>query len=61
MPIISPDNSRGMEVAIIGPTNAGKSSLLNACVGRSITAVSEKANTTYDIKLGVFTDIEHNS
>lgn len=57
-PIISPENSRSLEVCIIGPTNAGKSSLINAFVEKQLSAVSEKANTTYDTKMGILTDIE---
>jgi tRNA modification GTPase len=39
----------GLFVAIIGPPNAGKSSLLNALAGRDVAIVSETAGTTRDI------------
>lgn len=39
----------GFEVAIIGPPNAGKSSLLNRIARREVALVSEVAGTTRDI------------
>src|SRR5262249_3996703 len=39
----------GFRVAIAGPPNAGKSSLLNALVRREAAIVSEEAGTTRDI------------
>ncbi|GAA0552559.1 tRNA modification GTPase [Rhizomicrobium palustre] len=39
----------GLFVAIVGPPNAGKSSLINALAGRDVAIVSEKAGTTRDI------------
>lgn len=39
----------GFEVAIVGPPNAGKSTLLNALAGREAALVSEVAGTTRDI------------
>ncbi len=40
---------RGVEIAIIGPPNAGKSSLLNALVQREAAIVSDIPGTTRDV------------
>lgn len=47
----------GFEVAIVGPPNAGKSTLLNALAGRDAALTSEIAGTTRDI-IEVRMDIE---
>jgi tRNA modification GTPase len=39
----------GFKIAIIGPTNAGKSSLLNNLSNRDVAIVSETAGTTRDV------------
>jgi tRNA modification GTPase len=39
----------GLQIAIIGPPNAGKSSLLNLLVRRDMAIVSETAGTTRDV------------
>ena len=39
----------GFEVAIVGPPNAGKSSLLNALAGREAAITSDVAGTTRDV------------
>ncbi|MGZ3214992.1 tRNA uridine-5-carboxymethylaminomethyl(34) synthesis GTPase MnmE [Paracoccus sp. T5] len=40
---------QGFEVAIIGPPNAGKSSLMNSLARRDVAIVSEVAGTTRDV------------
>ncbi|PLX38197.1 MAG: tRNA uridine-5-carboxymethylaminomethyl(34) synthesis GTPase MnmE [Hyphomicrobiales bacterium] len=39
----------GVEVAVMGPPNAGKSSLLNALAHRDVAIVTEEAGTTRDV------------
>lgn len=39
----------GIRIAIVGPPNAGKSSLLNALAGRNAVITSEQAGTTRDV------------
>ena len=39
----------GFKIAIVGPTNAGKSSLLNYLSRREVAIVSELAGTTRDV------------
>jgi len=58
---VPPPQSKSLDVGIIGSTNAGKSSLVNALTGGTISAVSPKSNTTLDIREGIWTDTESKS
>jgi small GTP-binding protein len=53
----SPLDSKHLDIGIIGPPNAGKSSLMNLIVGRNISAVSGKYGTTYEKIEGIYTDV----
>ena len=54
----SPIDSLSLEVGILGPPNAGKSSLVNSLVSEDISAVSSKYGTTYETIEGVYTEID---
>lgn len=45
----------------MGAPNAGKSSILNFITEKSISAVSNKYNTTDEAKLGIYTDYDSKS
>ncbi|KAM9988170.1 hypothetical protein ACTFIZ_003543 [Dictyostelium cf. discoideum] len=48
------ENSKTLNVAIIGAPNAGKSTLVNSIVGEKICAVSPTEHTTRDAVLGIY-------
>lgn len=52
------ENSKFMNVAIVGPVNAGKSSLLNCIIGKDVSAVSSKRNTTFENLEGILSSLE---
>ncbi|KFK44890.1 hypothetical protein AALP_AA1G316100 [Arabis alpina] len=49
------EDQKSLNVGIIGPPNAGKSSLTNVMVGTKVAAASRKTNTTTHEVLGVLT------
>ncbi|XP_039292056.1 GTPase Era, mitochondrial [Nilaparvata lugens] len=42
----SPEGSKILKTAVIGPPNVGKSTLINQIMGRAVFAISSKAHTT---------------
>ena len=46
----SPIGSKLIEVAVVGPPNAGKSSLINTIIQKELTASSNKKGTTDELK-----------
>lgn len=53
---VSPPNAKLLKIGIFGPTNVGKSALLNRLVNRNVSAVSNKCFTTTEPKIGINTD-----
>ena len=54
-----PMKNRLIKVALVGKTNAGKSTLINAMVGEKISIINKKINTTQVSTLGI-KNIKHN-
>ena len=54
----SPMGSKSIEACLLGAPNAGKSSLMNTIVGKNVSAISNKYNTTDEATKGIFTDFE---
>ena len=42
-----------IKIAILGKTNAGKSTLINNIVGEKISIVNKKINTTNELTIGI--------
>ena len=56
-PVDSPERSRALSCCLVGPTNAGKSTLLNSLLDFRVSAVSDKIHTTRENTLGYLTDV----
>lgn len=54
--VVSPERSRTLKCCLIGPTNAGKSTLLNRLLNKRVAAVSPKIHTTRENTIGFLTD-----
>jgi GTP-binding protein Era len=54
---VTPTGGKFSKIAIWGPTNSGKSQLLNSLIGREISAVSNKAFTSDSVIKGIKTDV----
>ena len=42
-----------IKIALIGNTNAGKSTLMNSMVGKTVSIINKKINTTQNIIKGI--------
>eukprot|EP00013_Stygamoeba_regulata_P002950 CAMPEP_0177633106 /NCGR_PEP_ID=MMETSP0447-20121125/2656_1 /TAXON_ID=0 /ORGANISM="Stygamoeba regulata, Strain BSH-02190019" /LENGTH=224 /DNA_ID=CAMNT_0019134735 /DNA_START=176 /DNA_END=847 /DNA_ORIENTATION=+ len=54
-PTHQPPNPHVVRVALLGPPNAGKSTILNGLVGQHVAAVSRKSHTTQAMETAVTT------
>ena len=45
--------NRLIKIALIGKTNAGKSTLVNSMVGETVSIINRKINTTQELVLGI--------
>jgi len=52
---LQPTEPRSLVVGLVGPPNAGKSSLMNTILGTPVSAVSQKVNTTTEGLRGIKT------
>ena len=45
-------------MCVLGAANAGKSSLMNALIGKNVSAISDKYSTTDEPIIGIHTDMD---
>lgn len=51
-----PNNQRCLVISIVGPSNAGKSTFINSIIGKKISIVTHKVQTTRSIIRGIVTE-----
>ena len=42
-----------IKIALVGKTNAGKSTLINSMVGETVSIINKKINTTQNLIIGI--------
>ena len=58
-PTNQPQNAHTLTCCLIGPTNAGKSTLLNCLIDQHVSITSDKIHTTRQNTIGFLTDEQH--
>ena len=54
----NPTDQMFLQVVIVGPPNAGKSTFMNRMVEEEVSAVSDKSNTTNRTIVGIHTNYD---
>ena len=56
LPFVQPTAPKIGKIALVGPANSGKSTLLNRLIGQLVSITSSKAQTTRDRIVGILTE-----